>query len=101
MQPFQHGRDERHRDSAADAADAATAGTRTGRPPSALATSDTVTTPSPAMLYAPGGAGAVAASAIASATSSWWTSCNGIPGSGATGFNIGATLEMARTGAGS
>jgi hypothetical protein len=42
------------REIAADAAEAAAAGTRTGRPPSALATSATVTTPSPspAMLYA-------------------------------------------------
>jgi hypothetical protein len=52
------------------------------------------------MLYAPGGAGAAAATAIASATSSWWTSCKGKPGSGTTGFNIGATLATARTGPG-
>jgi hypothetical protein len=58
------------REIAADAAEAAAAGTRTGLPPSAFATSATVTMPSPAMLYAPGGAGAVAANAIAAATSS-------------------------------
>ena len=42
-----------NREIAADAAEAAAAGTRTGRPPSALATSAIDTSPSPAMLYAP------------------------------------------------
>ena len=35
------------------------------------------------------------------ATSSWWTSWNGTPGSGSTGLRIGTPLEQARTGRGS
>ena len=49
---------------------AVAAGTRTGRPPSAAAIFDSDVSPSPAMLYAPGGATVVAANAMAAATSS-------------------------------
>lgn len=59
-----------NRDITSDVATAAIRGTRTGRAPSASATSDIDSTPSPAMLYAPGGADVVTASAIAAATSS-------------------------------
>ena len=80
---------------------AATLGTRTGRAPSSLATSDMDTTPSPAMLYAPAGAEVVAAKAIAAATSSWWTNCNGVPGSGNGGLSIGRACATRFTGPGS
>src|SRR5262245_14278669 len=79
-----------------EAADIATRGTGTGLAPSASATSDIDTSPSPARLYAPGGAEVVAANAIAAATSSWWTSCNGVPGSGNGGLSTGRTCDTFR-----
>ena len=47
------------------------------------------------------GAEVVAAKAIAAATSSWWTSCSGVPGSGKSGFSKGNARVICFTGQGS